>query len=78
MKLYKMDLTYKVNVYYSNYIGERVNNLTTEYDVSSENTFGISVNFKLVSGVSYSGISSNGRVDVLGIGDGLKLDLTVV
>lgn len=60
-----------------NYIGELISHLTTEYEVSSGNTFGISINFKSVSGLSYSEISSNGRADVLGIGDGLKLDVRV-
>lgn len=51
---------------------------TTEYEVSSSNTLGVSMIFKSVSGPSHSGISSNGRVEVLGIGERLKLDRVVL
>ena len=51
---------------------------TTEYEVSSAKTLGVSMSFKTVSGPSHSGISSNGRVEVLGIGERLKLDRVVL
>ena len=62
---------------YSNYVYDESYISTTECEVSSGNTFGVSISFKSVSGFSHSGISSNGRADELGIGEGLKLDLTV-
>ena len=51
--------------------------LTTECEVSSEKTLGVSIRFKLVSGSSHSGISSNGREEMLGIGERLKVDKVV-
>lgn len=51
--------------------------LTTECEVSSEKTLGVSVRFKSVSGSSHSGISSNGREEMLGIGERLKVDKVV-
>lgn len=48
--------------------------LTTECEVSSEKTLGVSIRFKSVSGSSHSGISSNGREEMLGIGERLKVD----
>ena len=51
---------------------------TTDKEVSSENTFGISTSFSSVSGPSLSRISSSWRLEPLGFEDKLKQDTSVV
>ena len=51
---------------------------TTDKEVSSENTFGISTSFSSVSGPSLSRISSSWRLEPFGFEDELKQDTRVV
>ena len=51
---------------------------TTDKEVSSENTFGISTSFSSVSGPSLSRISSSWRLEPFGFEDKLKQDTRVV
>ena len=51
---------------------------TTDKEVSSENTFGISTSFSSVSGPSLSRMSSSWRLEPFGFEDKLKQDTRVV